>query len=48
MFMCKRTEEGKGFVIIEGKYKTVRSDRTIQVEIINVYSSESNTYKFMG
>jgi len=36
--MCERSEEGKGFVVIEGKYKIVRGDRTIQIGIINVYS----------
>jgi len=38
-FNCVRVVEGKGFIIIEGEYKTGEGDRVTQAGIINVYSS---------
>jgi len=45
VFLCDRTLEGKGYMVIEGKYKIGRGDSVVRVGIINVYSTGSNIDK---
>jgi len=38
IFSCCRTEEGKGFILIEGDYKGVGSSQAVRVVLVNVYA----------
>jgi len=42
---CCRTEEGKGFILIEGDYKGVGASQAMRVVLVNVYAPCSDRDK---